>query len=100
MSARRHQGAELAYVADVVRDGGLDAVVVDVGTTPHDPPAAAVDVGPDEVAAHHPGGADAVRSDDRGEAVAAMAVALEAYVALARPTSPASSASAARVARR
>ena len=39
-----------------------------------------VEVGPDEVAGHHPDGADAVRSDDRGEAVGAMSVALEAYV--------------------
>ena len=53
-------------------------MVVDVGTAPHDPPRGAVR--PDEVAAHHPGGADAVRSDDRGAAVAAMAVALAAYV--------------------
>ena len=74
------KAAELAYVAGVVRDRGVHAVVVDVGTTPHDAPVATVEVGPDEVAAHHPGGADAVRSDDRGEAVGAMSVALEAYV--------------------
>ena len=72
------KGNELAYVADVVRARGVDAVVVDVGTTTHDSPKGAVT--PDEVAAHHPHGADAVRSDDRGTAVAAMAVALEAYV--------------------
>jgi uncharacterized protein (UPF0261 family) len=73
------KGSELAYVADVVRARGLDAVVVDVGTTPHE--FAAADVGPDEVAAHHPDGAGAVRSDDRGTAVAAMSAALRAYVA-------------------
>ena len=50
------KGAELAYVADVVRSRGLDVAVVDVGTTPHDPPSGAVT--PDEVAAHHPDGAD------------------------------------------
>jgi uncharacterized protein (UPF0261 family) len=72
------KGAELAYVADVVRSRGLDVAVVDVGTTPHDSPSGAVT--PAEVAAHHPDGADAVRSDDRGEAVAAMAMALTAYV--------------------
>ncbi len=72
------KGAELAYVAAVVRSSGLDVAVVDVGTTPHDPPRGAV--APEDVAAHHPDGADAVRSDDRGEAVAAMAVALTAYV--------------------
>ena len=73
------KGAELAYVADVVRSRGLEVVVVDVGTTPHDPPAGAVT--PDEVAAHHPDGAGAVRFDDRGQAVAAMAIALAGYVA-------------------
>ena len=92
------KGAELAYVADVVRSRGLDVVVVDVGTTPHDPPAGAVT--PDEVAAHHPDGADAVRSDDRGEAVAAMAIALTGLRRGRAPTSPGSSASAARAGRR
>jgi uncharacterized protein (UPF0261 family) len=71
------KGSELAYVAEVVRARGVDAVVVDVGTTPHEFPEA--DVRPDEVAAHHPDGAGAVFSDDRGAAVAAMAVALRAY---------------------
>ena len=72
------KGAELAYVAEVVRSHGLDVAVVDVGTTPHEPPGGAVT--PDEVAAHHPDGAAAVHSDDRGEAVAAMAIALSSYV--------------------
>jgi uncharacterized protein (UPF0261 family) len=72
------KGAELAYVADVVRQRGLDVDVIDVGTTPHDPPPGAVT--PGEVAAHHPDGADAARSDERGTAVAAMSVAFSAYV--------------------
>ena len=72
------KGDELAYVADVIRRRGLDVVVVDVGTTPHESPADAVS--PAEVAAHHPDGAAAVSSDDRGEAVAAMAIALTGYV--------------------
>jgi uncharacterized protein (UPF0261 family) len=72
------KGVELGYVAEVVRARGLDVVIVDVGTTPHDPPEDAVS--PQQVAAHHPDGADAVRSDDRGKAVAAMAVALEVFV--------------------
>jgi uncharacterized protein (UPF0261 family) len=72
------KGRELAYVAEVVRARGVDAVVVDVGTTAHE--FADADVGPDEVAAHHPQGPEAVRSDDRGSAVAAMAEALRAYV--------------------
>lgn len=71
------KGAELGYLAASIEAAGVDATLVDVGTTPHDSPG---DVTPEEVAAHHPDGADAVRSDDRGEAVAAMAVALERYV--------------------
>jgi uncharacterized protein (UPF0261 family) len=73
------KGSELVYVAEVIRSRGVDAVVVDVGTTPH--VFADADVGPDGVAAHHPDGAGAVFSDDRGTAVAAMSVALSAYVA-------------------
>jgi len=75
------KGAELAYVAGVVRDRGVSATVVDVGTTFHESPDAGPgDVGAGEVAAHHPEGGDAVQSDDRGRAVGAMSVALEAYV--------------------
>jgi uncharacterized protein (UPF0261 family) len=76
------KGDELAYVAEVVRARGLDVVVVDVGTSADDRHlgARAGDVGPSDVAAHHPDGPRAVRSDDRGEAVGAMAVALEAWV--------------------
>ena len=76
------KGAELAYVAGVVRDRGVRAVVVDVGTTAYEqrPDVGSGDVGPGEVAAHHPDGADAVRLDDRGAAVGAMSLALEAYV--------------------
>ena len=70
------KGAELAYVRDLVRARGLDAVLVDVGTSGH---ASTADVTPEAVAAHHPDGPAAVRSDDRGEAVAAMAVALERW---------------------
>src|SRR5262245_15037046 len=72
------KGAELAYVVEVLRQRGVDAVAVDVGTTPHDGLEGAV--APAEVAAHHPEGPDAVFVDDRGEAVAAMAVALREYV--------------------
>jgi uncharacterized protein (UPF0261 family) len=72
------KGSELAYVAETVRARGLDALVVDVGTTPHE--FADADVRADEVAAHHQDGAGAVFSDDRGTAVAAMSVALRAYV--------------------
>ena len=71
------KSVELNYIKDVIETAGVDALLVDLGTSGHESTA---DVTPDEVAAHHPGGPDAVKSDDRGEAVEAMAVAFEAYV--------------------
>ncbi len=68
---------ELLYVRDVVEATGMVAVLVDVGTTEHQ---SSADVKAGEVASHHPDGASAVVSSDRGEAVGAMAVAFEAYV--------------------
>jgi uncharacterized protein (UPF0261 family) len=68
---------ELAYVRDVVEATGVVAVLVDVGTTEHQ---SSADVKAGEVASHHPDGAAAVVSSDRGEAVGAMAVAFEAFV--------------------
>jgi uncharacterized protein (UPF0261 family) len=68
---------ELAYVRDVVESTGVVAVLVDVGTTDHQ---SSADVKAAEVAGHHPDGATAVMSTDRGTAVGAMAVAFEAYV--------------------
>ena len=68
---------EVAYVRDVVEATGVVAVLVDVGTTDHQ---SSADVKAGEVASHHPDGAGAVASTDRGEAVGAMAVAFEAYV--------------------
>lgn len=71
------KGAELTYVADLVRAAGVDVVTVDAGTSRA---TTWCDVTADEVAAHHPGGPDAVFSDDRGVAVAAMAEALVGFV--------------------
>ena len=71
------KGDELAYVRDMVAARGLNTVVVDIGTSGH---RSTADVTPDDVAAHHPDGPGAVRSDDRGAAVASMAVALERFV--------------------
>ena len=68
---------ELEYIKGVIEAAGVDATFVDVGTTGHE---SSADVTPGEVAAHHPSGAGAVRSDDRGAAVEAMSVALEHYV--------------------
>ena len=68
---------ELACVRDVVEATGVVAVLVDVGPTAHQSRA---DGKAAEVASHHPDGAGAVASTDRGDAVGAMAVAFEAYV--------------------
>lgn len=71
------KSAELGYVADLIKSSGLTVTLVDVGTTAA---SADADVSSDEVAAHHPDGAAAVSSDDRGTAVTAMSVALEAFI--------------------
>ncbi len=68
---------ELEYIKGLIEAAGVSATLVDVGTTGH---ASTADVTPTDVAAHHPDGAGAVRSNDRGVAVTAMAVALEHYV--------------------
>ncbi len=69
---------ELEYIKGVIESAGVAATLVDVGTSGH---VSSADVTPDDVAAHHPDGPDSVRSTDRGEAVAEMAIALEHYVA-------------------
>ncbi len=75
------KGVELRYVRDLIDAAGVATVLVDVGTQQPTGAADDVDVSAHEVAGHHPGGAEAVFSDDRGEAVAAMAEALERFVA-------------------
>ena len=65
------KGAEVSYVADLLRAAGAGVRVLDVSTTGD---------GGREVAAHHPDGVDAVLTGDRGTAVTAMAVALERFL--------------------
>jgi uncharacterized protein (UPF0261 family) len=70
------KGQELAYVKALVEARGVPAVVVDLSThAPH-----GGDISAQEVAGHHPDGAAAVFTGDRGSAVAAMAVAFAAFV--------------------
>lgn len=73
------KGAELGYVADLARAAGATVVTVDVSTTTGGEYGA--DVGPREVAAYHPVGADSVFTGDRGTAGGAMADALERFLA-------------------
>lgn len=72
---------ELVFARDLLRGEGIETELVDVSTRA---PGSLSDVPPRLVAEHHPDGAWAVLGKtDRGEAVAAMAVAFERY-ALAR----------------
>ena len=72
------KGAELDYVADLIRAAGVPVRTVDLSTLGEGGPA---DVAAGEVAAAHPGGVDAVFTGDRGTAVAAMAAAFETFLA-------------------
>ena len=71
------KGAEAEYVADVLARHAAPIVTVDLGTTGSASPA---NVSPRAVARHHPGGADAVFTGDRGSSIAAMAVAFERFL--------------------
>ncbi len=65
---------ELQYVASLLRQTGLTAITVDVGTRS---PAKDADVSAEAVAAFHPQGPDVVlKAGDRGAAVTAMTEAL------------------------
>jgi len=67
------KGAELAYLRDLIAAAGQTVRVVNLGTRK---PTIPVDVTAAEVAACHPDGVDAVLGgDDRGAAMAGMAVA-------------------------
>lgn len=73
------KGEEVRYVADLVRRAGTTVTTVDVGT--HDREARSdADVTATDVAAHHPDGAAAVFTGDRGRSVSAMAVALARFL--------------------
>ncbi len=72
------KSAELAYARDAARSLGVEAVIVDLSTLPH---GHAADISAAEVAAHHPGGAAAVFTGDRGTAVVAMSEAFTRFLA-------------------
>ncbi len=71
------KGRELSYLRQCLEKLGLRVVSVDLSTSSK-PSSASVH--PREVARHHPQGEAAVFSGDRGNAVAAMALAFEAFV--------------------
>jgi uncharacterized protein (UPF0261 family) len=73
------KGEELAFVAERLAAAGVEVVTVDVGTKSG--PTGKPTVSREAVAACHPDGATAVlHQTDRGQAVAAMAAGLEAYL--------------------
>lgn len=75
------KAAELRYLAEVLRRQGVATITVDVSTLTAD---SAESVSPRDVANHHPQGANAVFTGDRGSAVQAMGVALERFLASRR----------------
>ncbi|MGI3903438.1 MAG: Tm-1-like ATP-binding domain-containing protein [Janthinobacterium lividum] len=69
---------ELRYVRDLIAAEGLETCLVDVSTTQGG--SADADVPASEVARHHPGGAAAVFTGDRGSAVTAMTEAFRRFM--------------------
>lgn len=70
------KSAELGYLADTLASAGVSVKTVDLAATGN---ASTTDVSPQDVAAHHPDGAGAVFTGDRGTAVAGMAIAFKAW---------------------
>lgn len=71
------KGRELAFLRQCLEKLGMRVVTVDLATSGKPSPAS---VHPREVARHHPQGESAVFSNDRGSAMAAMALAFEAFL--------------------
>jgi uncharacterized protein (UPF0261 family) len=82
------KGVELRFVRDLLRSSGVDVVLVDVSTSDAGSAGAGqpasdgspADVTPVQVADHHPDGAVAVFTGDRGSAVLRMSEALARFV--------------------
>jgi uncharacterized protein (UPF0261 family) len=68
---------ELLFVKSRLEGAGIETVTVDLSTSGE---AGNADISPGQVAAHHPEGAGAVFTGDRGSAVTAMAAAFERFV--------------------
>jgi len=68
--------AELSYLVDVLTKAGISVKTVDLAATGS---TSSTDVSPQQVAAHHPDGVDAVFTGDRGSAVSGMAIAFEKW---------------------
>jgi uncharacterized protein (UPF0261 family)/ABC-type branched-subunit amino acid transport system ATPase component len=75
------KGRELLFIRNCLARLGLRVVSVDLSTSRRPSPA---DIGPQEIARHHPKGAAAVFGSDRGASVAAMAEAFERFIVTRR----------------
>ncbi len=75
------KGRELLFLRQCLDRLGLRVVTVDVSTSGK---TSSASIAPREVARHHPRGESAVFGSDRGEAIAAMAEAFEAFLATRR----------------
>ncbi|MCP1108547.1 Tm-1-like ATP-binding domain-containing protein [Serratia nevei] len=73
------KGQELEYVRRLIAALGLPTRTVDLSprSLPFDSPA---DIRPEDIARHHPAGADAIFRAGRGQAIAAMATAFERFI--------------------
>jgi uncharacterized protein (UPF0261 family) len=69
--------SELFYVRDLIEAAGVRTTLVDVGIRSSEN---AVDIKPADIASHHPEGPSVVFSDDRGDAVTNMSVALKRLI--------------------
>lgn len=69
--------AELSYLRQTLREGGIAALIVDIGTRHA---GRAADISARVVARCHPQGEEAVFCGDRGRAIAAMAEALRVFL--------------------
>ena len=72
------KGDELRFIRDILKNAGLRTRLVDLSTSGR---ASAADVASTEIALNHRFGANAVLTGDRGQAVAGMAEAFEAWMA-------------------
>lgn len=73
------KGQELAYVRSLIDNLGLPTITVDLSTY-NMPARYPADISAADVAAFHPHGADAVFCRNRGQAIAAMAIAFERFM--------------------
>jgi uncharacterized protein (UPF0261 family) len=72
------KGQELAFLRDILRAQGVDAVIADLSTQAHD---GSADISSAEIARAHPDGESAVFTGDRGTAVTGMAAAFARFLA-------------------